>query len=200
MGNAPMEDIIVEERIIESALAEIDEHGIVGFRVASVAESAGTTVSMLYRRFTDRDGLLAAALESWYHRQLAQVFEAVRGLLALDRPITVDDVVQVSLMGRMPSREPFRWRTQRVFVAAMENEVLRLAIQKALTNGYVEFTSLTESILDRMHPQEQFDPRILTELLVKRNGLIDDLLGTEAMSLEEYAAFLRKLLLDSTRP
>lgn len=184
----------VEVEIIEAALAEMDEHGIVGFRVAEVAERADTTVSMIYRRFADRDGLLAATLDTWYRRNVEDVLSVARSLLDAPGEITIDDVVRVTVARRSPEFENFRHRTQRVFVAAMENDVLRLAVQGALTRGFDDFEAITARILDRMPPDQRFDPLVLTELILKRNALMDDLLGPRALSDDEYSAFLRRLL------
>ena len=48
--------------ILRSARAEIEKHGILGLRVADVAANAHYSVSIIYRYFGDRDGLLAQVL------------------------------------------------------------------------------------------------------------------------------------------
>ena len=50
------------DRIVRSALDEIERNGIVGLRVADVAANAGVSVPLIYRYFRDRDGLLADVL------------------------------------------------------------------------------------------------------------------------------------------
>ena len=50
------------DRIVRSALDEIERNGIVGLRVADVAANAGVSVPIIYRYFRDRDGLLADVL------------------------------------------------------------------------------------------------------------------------------------------
>lgn len=47
-------------RILASARTEIERRGILGLRVADVARGAGTSITLIYRHFKDRDGLLAA--------------------------------------------------------------------------------------------------------------------------------------------
>lgn len=49
------------ERILELAIAAIDEGGEVAVRVNDLASTAGVTVATLYRHFGSRDGLIVAA-------------------------------------------------------------------------------------------------------------------------------------------
>ena len=49
-------------RIIEAAKHELQAVGILGLRVQEVAKIANTSVSLIYKHFEDRDGLLAQVL------------------------------------------------------------------------------------------------------------------------------------------
>ena len=50
------------ERILAAAKHELHEVGILGLRVQEVAKIANTSVSLIYKHFEDRDGLLAQVL------------------------------------------------------------------------------------------------------------------------------------------
>jgi AcrR family transcriptional regulator len=50
----------VMERVLEAAQALLVEDGLEGLTIAGVAERAGTSVGGVYRRFRDKDHLLAA--------------------------------------------------------------------------------------------------------------------------------------------
>jgi AcrR family transcriptional regulator len=50
------------ESILRASAQEIARHGIRGMRVADVAANAGVSTALLYYHFTDRTGLLDAAL------------------------------------------------------------------------------------------------------------------------------------------
>jgi AcrR family transcriptional regulator len=50
------------DAILEASAKAIAERGVRGLRVNDVAEYAGVSTSLLYYHFTDRDGLLRAAL------------------------------------------------------------------------------------------------------------------------------------------
>ena len=53
---------ISRERINQCTLDEIEHSGIVGLRVANIAEAADVSVALIYKYYKDRDGLLAAVL------------------------------------------------------------------------------------------------------------------------------------------
>lgn len=190
----------VDLRILDAAQDEIDRRGIIGLRVATVADRADTTVAMIYRRFVDRDGLLAAVLSRWYRSRIDAILAAAAALLDRPGPITIDDVLTVTPLPRYADSETTHLRNQRTFVAAAENIALRIGVREVLHEGARELAAMMELVVDRMPMEEQFDPRIYTQLIARRNGLIDDLLEDGAISNEEYLDFLRRLLTDSTRP
>lgn len=190
----------IDLRILEAAQDEIDRRGIIGLRVATVADRAETTVAMVYRRFVDRDGLLAAVLCRWYRSRIDAVLAAAAALLDRPGPITIDDVLTVTPLPRYTDSETTHLRNQRTFVAAAENTALRMGVREALNDGAKQLAEMMETVVDRMPVDEQFDPRIYTQLIARRNGLIDDLLEDNAISNDEYLDFLRRLLTDSTRP
>lgn len=67
------------EAILRASAAEIARHGVRGLRVTEVAAGAGVSTALLYYHFTDRTGLLDAAL-----RYMTDRANAYR--LALDTP------------------------------------------------------------------------------------------------------------------
>ena len=53
-------------RILESARTEILKNGIIGMRVSDVARGADTSITLIYRYFVDRNGVLARVLGDMY--------------------------------------------------------------------------------------------------------------------------------------
>lgn len=51
-----------KSRILESARVEILKNGIIGMRVSDVARGADTSITLIYRYFVDRNGVLARFL------------------------------------------------------------------------------------------------------------------------------------------
>ncbi len=58
------------ERIIAAAKHELHEVGILGLRVQDVAKRANTSVSLIYKYFEDRDGLLAQVLGDMHDERI----------------------------------------------------------------------------------------------------------------------------------
>ncbi|MEO6606755.1 MAG: helix-turn-helix domain-containing protein, partial [Aeromicrobium sp.] len=66
--SAPLpDDDVTATRILDGALAQGAAHGLDGFSLEAVARRAGVNRVTIYRRFGDREGLLAAlaAREGW---------------------------------------------------------------------------------------------------------------------------------------
>jgi AcrR family transcriptional regulator len=98
--------------ILDAALAEFERVGIRRARVEDVARQAGIGRATLYRRFADKDALVAAALVRKFERFMAQLDEVmtaqatledslVEGFVALRR-FTRDDPLLTRLLAVEP--------------------------------------------------------------------------------------------------
>ena len=168
-------------------------------RVSDVAKRAGTTVAMIYRRFVDRDGLLARTLADYYRSRIRGVLEIINGLIEQPGPVAIDDVVAATPPPHHPGSEEIHRNLPRIVVAASENLALRLVVQEVIREGMRQFDEAIERLLDRMPADQQFDPRIYTYFVLNLTWIYNDLRGDEAITNEQYGQFLRKLLSDSTR-
>jgi AcrR family transcriptional regulator len=70
------------EAILDAALAEFDQHGIRRVALDDVARRAGVSRTTIYRRFTNRDDLVAAVMD----RENARLFADIAAELAALRP------------------------------------------------------------------------------------------------------------------
>ena len=50
------------QRIADATIDEILKHGVLGLRVAAVAELSGVSVALIYKYFGNRNGLIAKVL------------------------------------------------------------------------------------------------------------------------------------------
>lgn len=187
----------IDRRILDAADEEIDRNGLVGMRVADVAERADTTVAMIYRRFADRDGLIAATLASYYRKRFSGVIDLARSVLERPGELTIDDIVDATPLMRYEGSDVIRHRMQRIYVAAVENLALRLAVREVASQLIPEFESIITAISERFPEGHRFDPRIFTIYVLRHNAIIDDILGDDGLSNDDYREFLRDLLLDS---
>lgn len=67
----------VDGRILDAAAEALVAHGLAGFEVDDVVERSGVGRSTVYRRFVDRNGLIAAALAHEGRRFFAALADAV---------------------------------------------------------------------------------------------------------------------------
>jgi AcrR family transcriptional regulator len=70
------------EAILDAALAEFDRHGIRKVALDDVARRAGVSRTTIYRRFANRDDLVAAVME----RENARLFADIAEELKTERP------------------------------------------------------------------------------------------------------------------
>jgi AcrR family transcriptional regulator len=83
------------ERVLDSACREIDARGILGLRVGDVAAGAGCSVSVLYRHFGSRDGLLAAALGRMFDDIVERALDRAEASIPPTGPVTGDDLLRL---------------------------------------------------------------------------------------------------------
>ena len=104
------------DRIVQSALDEIEKNGIVGLRVADVAANAGVSVPLIYKYFRDRDGLLAEVLSGTIAANFMQDIHAMKDFVE-----RTPGILQAKdLLPYMPSpKEPRRIRNRRLRTMAI---------------------------------------------------------------------------------
>lgn len=190
-------DDLIDRQILAAADVEIATKGLVGMRVSDVAERAGTTVAMIYRRFADRDGLIAAALASYFRSRFQMVIAMAQAVADRPDPLTVDDLVDAVPPMRYEGSEVLRHRMQRIYIASSENLALMLAVNSVAAELLPEFEALIEGISRRFPEGQRFDPRIFTIYVLRHNAIIDDILGDDGLSNDDYRDFLRSLLVAS---
>ncbi len=190
----------IDDRIIAACQAEIDRKGIIGMRVSDVAKRADTTVAMIYRRFTDRDGLLAQTLGAYYRNRISAVVAVIERRLDEPGEITIDDVLDLTPDPHYPGAVELHRNLPRIMVTAAENLALRRLVEQIIREGTRRFEDAIERLLDRMAPEQQFDPRIYTYFVINHTWMYNDLRGDEAITNEQFKDFLRKMLEETTRP
>lgn len=180
----------VEESILAAATEIILERGIVGLRIREVADRAKVSVSMIYRRFTDRDGLLDATVATFYETRLRGVVAQAQALAQKPDPITVDDLIDALPMPDRPGSRELTSLMARVPALASENEIFRQRIQKIVEEQFPQLEQEIFTIIARLPKEHQFDPRLLTILILNQSWVFNDLRGSRRVGNEEYRDFL----------
>ena len=129
-------------KILDLAVAAIDERGESAVRVNHIAEEAGVTPPVLYYHFGNRDGLvIAAQIERYTRRTEADITAIGR---AVDRCQSSDDLRQALLITwtrSLAERSESRWRRTNVLGSAYARPELEAAVataQDRIVEGLVE--------------------------------------------------------------
>jgi len=188
-------DPATRELILKCATAEIDAYGIIGLRLASVAEKAKVSVPLIYKYFEDRDGLLAVVLGDWYEEFVYRYRAMIDGWIDSATKITLEEFAQLSPKPQTGAMQKDREFRLQVLATALENPQLHRRI-KALT---IDAHAWGNATMDRAIPKlpesdRQFDRRIFSLLLFNTMYVFYDLLDTERINDEQYNAFLVHLV------
>ena len=185
---------LTKARILASARQEFEANGILGLRVADVAERADCAVSLIYRYFVDRDGLLAQLLGDLYDEGSQINLDRAAIILNSDEPLSIDDILNATTMPTSPDHLAFRaWRVQ-ILAASTTNPALRARIEESTRNGRKVLEESIAGVKSRLPADTKFDDRVYTILLFNTFFIFNDLLGEDGVSDEDYRNLLRDLL------
>ena len=181
--------------ILDAAVAWIEEHGTAGLKVVDVSRSSDVSEVLIYRYFTDRAGLLTAALVELWERYMAAPVEQARVALAAlpDEAITTDFLADLHVL---PNQEVFRrrrWARLQVLAASAELPALAEMIRQSQSRLNRDFEEWITSIQDRMPGRHGVSPRLLRLLNESMSfGFILHDMSDDPVSDEEFKNFLRE--------
>lgn len=180
--------------ILDAGLAEFERVGIRRARVEDVARQAGIGRATLYRRFADKDALVAAALMRKFERFMAQLDEVmaaqatledslVEGFVALRR-FTRDD----PLLSRLLAVEP---ETVLPFLTVEAGPVLAIGREYLVRTIRDAGRELPDGV----------DAEVAAEMAVRlMHSLIATPQGVIAQDDESSRAFARRYMVDQLFP
>lgn len=180
------------QRILDSARKEIEQHGILGLRVADVARGADTSITLIYRYFGDRDGLLAQVLGDMY----VEFFRPYKALLEhLRKPettLTIQDLVDTMPLPDNPAAHDRRWLRIQILAAAANNEPLRARLAEETRDYHATTQQLIEVAREKIGYDNPLSAKIYALILSMFNTMFvyNDMLGDEGITNREYKAFM----------
>ena len=187
------------DSILESARNELTRRGILGLRVADVAEGANTSVTSIYRLFGDRHGLLAQILGDIMEDIVQSTVEQFRLNLEGRYGLSLEDLVSA-----LPFQFAFRdlnnkFRLQ-ILAAATENEALERRLREVISRRHDMWREILAEVQTRMAPGQNFDSRVFFGLLFDLMPYASSHLGDRRMSHDDFVALLvDKLRVDPPR-
>ena len=185
------------ERIIAAAKHELHEVGILGMRVQEVAKLADTSVSLIYKYFEDRDGLLAQVLGDMHDERIDNWEKLFAHALSDSTPRGEFSVEDLLSNLPMPNSEYFLalgMDRAQMLAALNSNPKLRERIEQT-TQRLFTITLKVVSNADISGKENDSFNRV-TALVISSLNLIfinNDLLGDHRVTDDEYTAFLKAI-------
>jgi AcrR family transcriptional regulator len=184
------------QRILEAAKSEIDERGVLGFRVLEVSEKAKAAVPLIYRHFGGRNGLVAAALADQFESIMTDEINRAHAAIAQAPSLSFEEFLQFLPLPNRTERDLIRWKRLSVMSTARELPELyeRLTAAQARINEAFEQV-ITEAI-SKIKPAISINPRALSLMFqaIVIGFTINDLDESHRVSNEDFADLWRVLL------
>lgn len=190
----PLQDS--KTRILESARAELKLQGILGLRVSEVAKNADTSITLIYRYFIDRDGLLARVLGDMYDEFRLTFQNKVNEWLAATDQITIEQFVYLMPNPAEETKHARDFRLQ-VLTTSLENTELHKRIKKITQETHEWMISAIEASRHKLPEQDRnFDARFLTVFMFNVMFVYYDLVD-DKISADDYRAMLANQIRNS---
>lgn len=184
-----------QRRILAAARAEVVARGILGMRVAAVAANAGCSITLMYRYFGSRDGLLAEVLLGLYEETFARQFQETQRLLEGSGTVSVEDVLNCIPRPHESGAAKEHAIRNQVFAVASTNSVLRARLAASLREKQQMLSTVLDEIESRLPSGVRLDHEVVTVLIFNLNWIYNDLLGDAGVSDDEYLSLLRRLVI-----
>jgi AcrR family transcriptional regulator len=179
-----------KKRILDSARKEILEKGIIGMRVQDVAKGADTSITLIYRYFVDRNGVLARVLGDMYDEFRLAFQTKVEAWLAINDSLSLEDFVRLMPNPAEESKHARDFRLQ-VLATALENSELHERIKAVTTSTYRWMRDTIEANRHKLPAEERgFDARFLTVIMFNLMFVYYDLVDEDKISADDYRAML----------
>ena len=188
-------ELEARSRIIEAAREEVLNRGILGLRVANIARIAGCSITSMYRYFGSRDGVLAEVLLQLYEESFAEIYAMVLERLGGTGPVVVDDIVACIPMPHSETSQKQHEIRSQVLAVAGTNPILRTKLSASMRARRAMLSKVLDELEHRMPAEVKLDRDIFTVLIFNVNFQYNDLMGDDAVTNEQYAALLRRLII-----
>jgi AcrR family transcriptional regulator len=177
--------------IVASTREELKKNGILGLRVADVAEGAHCSITQIYRFFGDRDGLLAQVLGDMYDEIVSGAFDAYMEKIRQMETLTVDDLVKFLPLPSQPQSMQNQELRMQILATSVNNPQLRQRIEAITKTVYSNWQQAVEEVEQKLPKGVRVDWRVVNIMLVVQNMYYRTLLGDEGFTDEEYRQFLK---------
>lgn len=184
------------ERILEAAKNEIDERGVLGFRVLEVSEKAKAAVPLIYRHFGGRNGLVAAALADQFESIMTAEIERVHEAIAKSPTLSVEELLEFLPLPNRPDADFIRWKRLSVMATARELPELQVRLTASQKRINEAFEQVIKEAIEKLRLPSAFSARAFSLMLQSMviGFTLNDLDASHKVTNEEFADLWRVLL------
>jgi AcrR family transcriptional regulator len=187
------------ERILQATRARIKQDGILGLRVADIANDAETSITLIYKYYRDRDGLLAQVLGDMYSEFRASFHNKIEEWLASRDSLTLEEFVCLLPNPAEETKHARDFRLQ-VLSTALENSKLHERIKAETEEMYRWMRDTIESNRHKLPAEDRnFDLRFFTITMFNIMFVYYDLVDEDKISADDYRAMLVNQIRNSSR-
>ena len=161
---APAIETSKYELIVAAARHEIEDRGIVGLRVQEVARQANCSVSLIYKHFISRDGLLAYVLTEDYARNIRRWSDFTDDLEAGTDPVDYAVIIDQLPVPQSAYMRKMRWSRVQTLAASVDNAPLRERLSELAREFQATSARLIRAIARRNDVTIDFDISSFTQL------------------------------------
>jgi AcrR family transcriptional regulator len=105
---------------MRAAQQELEDSGILGLRMEVVAEKAEVSVPLIYKYYSNRDGLLTEVLSLLYDGDSYQTLSYYSDVFRELKNPSVDDIAILFATVQQGFRKPGRWQRLQILAASVE--------------------------------------------------------------------------------
>ena len=187
------------QRILQATRARIKQDGIIGLRVSDISNDAETSITLIYKYYRDRDGLLAQVLGDMYSEFRAEFHAKIEDWLATKDSLTLEEFVYLMPNPEEETKYARDFRLQ-VLATALENPALHARIKSETTNMYRWMRDTIEANRHKLPEADRgFDARFLTVIMFNIMFVYYDLVDDDKLSADDYRAMLVNQIRNSAR-
>jgi AcrR family transcriptional regulator len=192
-------DLSSQERIRESTLRVIHDHGIVGLRIADVAAGAGVSVALIYKYFGDRDGLLAEVLGTELERHYEEDIALIETALQSGGADSLDLKAFVAALPHPQEdwRRERRWLRIEALAASRTIPSLTVRIGQSVDRVAESMAKLAERIRERTGNDSPTTARIMAWLgmAIGMGFVLNDVMSS-SITDDEFDALMHRVWKD----
>ncbi len=184
----------IAERISQAAQNELLKSGVLGFRIDRVARTANCSISVIYRYYVDRTGLIIHVLAQAFDQIQRTYIDELHRYFSSLKTITVDDVIK-SIPSLDESARSSNMKLRLLSLAlSTENDDLRQMIGKSIIDVLPKWQELLELIRNRAPLSGPIDTRVYSMILVMHMPYYNLLLGDSRVEDHEFKEYLLELM------